>query len=76
MDDVAKTGFGTVNNAVNQVAGLGKNAENRIGGAIQGAESAITLPLILIAGGLAFFLVSKNAGKAIEIGGQIAQKKL
>lgn len=76
VKDIADKGFTTVDNAVNGVVSLGKNAENKVGGIVTGAESVISLPLLLIAGGLAFFLVSPNAGKAIDVGGQIAMKKL
>lgn len=76
VKDVATKGFSTVNGALHDVKDLGVNAENKLSGIVTGAESIISLPLILIAGGLAFFLISPNAGKAIDIGGQIAMKKL
>lgn len=76
VKDVANKGFSTVDNAVNGVVNLGKNAEDKVSGIVTGAESVIAIPLILIAGGLAFFLLSSNGGKAIDIGGQIAMQKL
>lgn len=76
ISNVATKGFSTVDGAVKGVVDLGKNAENKIGGAVNGFEDILMLPLALIAGGIAYFLVSKNGGQAIQVAGNIAMKKL
>jgi hypothetical protein len=76
IQNVANRGFTTVDNTVKGAVDLGKNTEKTIGGAVSGFENILSIPLILIAGGLAFFLLSPNAGKAIDVGGEIAMKKL
>lgn len=58
VDDVAKQGFNTANNAINQT-----------GSVIKGGEMIIAVPLIILAVGIGYFLVSDNAGKAIEVVG-------
>lgn len=76
LDDVQKQGFGLANHLVSDAKDLGSDV---IGGAkdiVGKAESIVSLPLIIVAGGLAFFLLSKNAGKAIEVGGQLGSQAL
>lgn len=70
IKNVADQGFGLANHLVSGAEDLGSKTIDGVKGTITGAENILTIPLILIAGGLAFFLLSPNAGKAIEVGGQ------
>lgn len=87
VENIAKTGAGTIDNIANQgfglanhVIGSGESLGGKlIGGAkdiVGGAEGILSIPLILIAGGIAFFMLSKNGGEAIRVGGQVATQAL
>jgi hypothetical protein len=76
VKDVADKGFSTVNSAVSGVVDLGKNAENKVAGIAGGFEDILAVPLILIAGFVGYFLISKNGSQAISVAGDIAMKKL
>lgn len=76
LDDVQKQGFGLANHLVGDAKDLGSEVIGGVKGIAEKGESIISLPLIIIAGGLAFFLVSKNAGEAIKVGGQLGSQAL
>jgi hypothetical protein len=87
VENIAKSGAGYINNVKDQSFGLANHlvsgaqdlGDKTIGGVkdiVQKGESIISLPLIIVAGGLAFFLLSKNAGEAIKVGGQLGSQAL
>ncbi len=87
VENISKTGAGYINDVKNQSFGLANHlvgdakdlGSDVIGGAkgiIEKGESIISLPLIIVAASLGFFLLSKNAGKAIEVGGQLGSQAL
>ena len=68
--------FNTANHLVSGAEDLGKDAIDSGKEVIEKGESIISTPLILLAGGLALFMLSPNAGKAIEVGGQLGGQAL
>ena len=63
---------GLVSGAEKLGEGVLKTGENIVGD----VKSVISTPLIIIAGGLAFFLFSQNFGKAIDVGGKLGSEAL
>lgn len=76
ISDVKDQSFGLANHLVSGAEGLGSQAIEGVKGIAEKGESIISTPLIIIAAGLAFFLLSKNAGTAIEVGGRLGEKAL
>lgn len=76
ISDVKDKSFGLANHLVEGADDLGSKVIDGVKGTVQGAESVISLPLIIIAAGLSFFLLSKNAGTAIEVSGRLGEKAL
>lgn len=76
IDDVKNQSFGLANHLVGDASNLGSKVIGGVQGIVEKGESIISLPLIIVAGGLAFFLLSKNAGEAIKVGGQLGSQAL
>lgn len=74
--DIANKGFSTIDSTIHGAVNLAQNAENKVSGLVSGAEDILSLPLILLAGGVAYFLISKNGETALNIAGNVAMKKL
>lgn len=76
IDDAKDQAFSTANHIIGSAKDLGddviKGGENIVGK----ATSVISTPLIIIAGGLALFLLSPNFSKTVEVGGQLGQQAL
>lgn len=76
IKDIGDNSFGLANHLVSGAEGLAGKGIDGVKGIVGGAENMLSIPLILIAGGVAFFLLSKNAGTAIEVGGRLGEKAL
>lgn len=87
IENVGKSALGYMNDAKDKTfstAGhLIDGAENLGGQVVSGAEhivekgeSIISTPLLIIAGGLALFLLSPNFSKAVDVGGRVGEQAL
>lgn len=67
-------------NTANHIIGAGEKLGEKVlqtGEDISGKfTSVISTPLILIAGGLALFMISGNMSKAIDVGGRLGESAL
>ncbi len=76
ISNVTDKTFGLADHLVSGAEGLGNKAIGGVQSTISGFENIISIPLILVAGGLAFFLLSPNFSKSVEVGGRLGEQAL
>jgi hypothetical protein len=76
LNDAKDQAFNTAGHLISGVEGLGEDIIQTGGDIIKKGESIKSLPLLILAAGVSLFLLSPNAGKAIEVGGQLGGQAL
>lgn len=74
IDSAKDEAFSTANHVISGGEDLGKDVLATGKGIVDKTESIISIPLILLAGGLALFMLSGNAKVAIQEGSRVAQQ--
>ncbi len=74
VENATDQAFSTANHVISGGEDLGKDVIDSGKDVIQKGESIISLPLLIIAAGVAYFLVSENGKVAIQEGSKIAQQ--
>jgi len=76
MESAKDQAFQTAGHVISGGEDIIKDGINTGGDIVKGGENIIAIPLILLAGGLALFMLSGNAGKAIDVGGKLGSQAM